>query len=129
VGFGPKAPAGGPPASRENTRDTERLPILGELHGEVMVFQPMAITEVSRGGVQIESAFPLHIDSLHELRLGLGDRCVVVKGRVVHCRIVSVDQEIVTYQSGLEFVDLSERVAAVIEEFIGAVNAQRRRSS
>jgi hypothetical protein len=90
-----------------------------------MVFQAMAITEISRGGVQIESAFPLHLDSLHEMRLGLGDCWVVVKGRVVHCRIISVDQERVTYQSGLEFVNASERVAAVIADFIDTVKGQR----
>jgi hypothetical protein len=110
---------------REEARDTERLPILGELHGEVMVFQTMAITEISRGGVQIESAFPLHLDSVHELRLGLGGRWVVVKGRVVHCRIVSVDQEQITYQSGLEFVDTPDRVASVIHDFINTVTKQR----
>lgn len=119
------APGARAPADREETRETERLPILGELHGEVMVFQPMAITEISRGGVQIESAYPLHLNSLHELRLGLRERWVVVKGRVVHCRIIGVDQEIVTYQSGLEFVDASDRVASVIEEFIRSVRSQR----
>jgi len=39
----------------ENTRDTERVEILGELRGEVMVFQPMAIKEISRGGAQIDA--------------------------------------------------------------------------
>jgi len=71
----------------ENKRDSERLQILGDLLGEVMVFQPMAIKEISTGGAQVETAFPLHLDSLHELRLTLGDQSVVVKGRVVHCSI------------------------------------------
>ena len=39
----------------EDKRDTERVQILGELRGEVTVFQPMAIKEVSRGGAQIET--------------------------------------------------------------------------
>ena len=89
------------------TRDAERVQILGELHGEVMVFQPMVIKEIARGGVQVETGFSLHLDSLHEFRLTLGDRSVVVKGRVVHCSISDVEQEIVLYRSGIRFVEPS----------------------
>src|SRR5258706_15207462 len=110
----------------EHKRDTERLEILGELHGEVMVFQPMAIKEISPGGAQVETGFPLQLDSLHEFRLTLGDRSVVVKGRVVHCSISDVDQEVVLYRSGVEFVEPSERIASVVTGFIDAVRAGRR---
>src|SRR5471032_3714182 len=101
-------------APAEDKRDTERLQILGELHGEVMVFQPMAIKEISRGGAQIETGFPLQLDSLHDFRLTLGDHSVVIKGRVVHCSITDVEHELVLYRAGLEFIEPSERVAAVI---------------
>jgi hypothetical protein len=107
-------------------RDTDRVSILGELGGEIMVFEPMAIKEVSRGGAQIETRFPLQIDSLHDLRLTLGDRSVVVKGRVAHCRISDVDQDVVMYRSGLEFIETSERVEEVILEFLEAVKMGRR---
>ncbi len=91
-----------------------------------MVFQPMAIKEISRGGAQIETSFPLHLDSLHDFRLTLGDRSLVVKGRVVHCSITDVEQEQVIYLSGLEFIEPSERVAAAIADFIAAVETGRR---
>lgn len=107
-------------------RDTDRVSILGELVGEIMVFEPMAIKEISRGGAQIETRFPLQIDSLHDLRLTLGDRSVVVKGRVVHCRISDVDQDIVMYRSGMEFVEPSDRVEAVILDFLEAIKTGRR---
>jgi hypothetical protein len=110
----------------EDKRDTERIQILGELKGEVMVFQPMAIKEISRGGAQIETGFPLQLDSLHEFRLTLGDRSVVVKGRVAHCSITDVEQELVLYKSGIEFIEPNERVASVIHEFINAVQTGRR---
>jgi hypothetical protein len=42
----------------------------------------------------------------------------VVKGRVAHSRISDVDQDVVRYRSGVEFIEPSERVAAVIAEFI-----------
>ena len=110
----------------EDKRDTERVQILGELKGEVTVFQPMAIKEISRGGAQVETSFPLQLDSLHEFRLTLGDRSVVVKGRVAHCSITDVEQELVVYKSGIEFIEPSERVAHVIHEFIEAVQTGRR---
>lgn len=112
-------------ADSEN-RDTERVQILGELLGEVMVFQPMSIVEISCGGVQVETRFPLQLDSLHDFRLGLGDRSIIVKGRVAHCSISDVDQENVTYKSGIEFVEPSERVFAAIAGFIDAVKDGRR---
>ena len=110
----------------EDKRDTDRVQILGELRGEVTVFQPMAIKEISRGGAQVETGFPLQVDSLHEFRLSLGDRSIVVKGRVAHCKITDVEQELVLYLSGIEFIEPSDRVAAVISEFLAAVQTGRR---
>jgi sporulation-control protein spo0M len=106
-------------------RDAERIPILGNLQGEIMVFQPMAVKEISRSGATIETRFPLHLDSLHDVRLTLGDRSVVVKGRVVHSRISDVDQDIVTYRTGMEFVEPSERIVMAIERFLDQVKASR----
>ena len=111
---------------REDLRGGERIQILGELQGEVMVFQPMAIREISRGGAQVETTFPLQLDSLHELRLTLGDRSVVVKARVAHCSISDVDQELVTYRSGVEFIEPSDRVYSVITGFIDAIKDGRK---
>ena len=91
-----------------------------------MVFQPMAIKEISPVGAQVETGFPLQLDSLHEFRLTLGDQSVVLKGRVVHCSISDVDQDVVLYKAGIEFVDPVERVASVITGFIDAVRAGRR---
>jgi hypothetical protein len=76
-----------------DNRDSERIEILGDLHGEVMIFQPMAIKEISHGGAQIETGLALQVDSLHDFRLTLGERSVVVKGRRRHCRISDVEQE------------------------------------
>ena len=111
--------------SGEHKREAERLQILGDLHGEVMVFQPMAVKVLSRGGATVETAFPLHVDSLHDFRLTLGERSVVVKGRIVHCSITDIDQEIVLYRSGVEFVEPSERFTSVIDGFIDAVRTGR----
>src|SRR3954469_2562659 len=105
-------------APADDKRDTHRLQILGDLRGEVTVFQPMGIKEISRGGAQVETGFPLQLDSLHDFRLTLGDRSIVIKGRVAHCSISDVDQDVVLYRSGVEFIEPPERVAGVISEFI-----------
>ena len=91
-----------------------------------MVFQHMTIREIGLGGVQVETAMRLQLDSLHEFKLALGDRSVIVKGRVAHCSISDVDQELVIYRSGIQFVEPSERVLDVIAGFIHAIKDGRR---
>jgi hypothetical protein len=85
----------------------------------------MTIAQISRGGAQVDTAFPLQLDSLHDFRLALGDQSIVVKGRVAHCRIDKVEQALVTYRSGIEFIEASERVSSVIAAFIAAIKERR----
>jgi hypothetical protein len=49
-----------------------------------------------------------------------------MKGRVAHCSISDVDQDIVIYRSGVEFVEAPDRVSSVITDFIDAVVSGRR---
>lgn len=109
----------------QDKRETERVPILGELQGEMMVFQPMLVKDLSRGGVTVETRFPLHIDSLHDVRLILGKKSVVLKGRVAHSRISEVDHDIVTYRTGLEFVEASGAAIGAIRDFLAGVKTGR----
>jgi hypothetical protein len=111
---------------QDNKRERERVPILGELHGEVMVFQPMTILDISRGGAQIETVFPLQLDSLHEFRLTLGDRSIVVKGRVAHCSVGDLEEQRVCYRTGVEFVDAPEHVQEAIVDYVKGLKAGRR---
>jgi hypothetical protein len=106
-------------------READRIAILGDLQGEIMVFQPLAVKEISRGGAQVETRFPLQLNSLHDVRLSLGAHSVIVKGRVAHSRISDVDQDIVTYRSGLEFVEPGDRVQTAILDYLEAIKAGR----
>lgn len=110
----------------DERREGPRLPILGELHGEIMVFQPTTIAEIAASGAQIETSFPLQLGSLHEVRLTLGDRSVVVKARIAHSCISDVEQERVVYRSGVEFVELSDHARLAIDAFVEALRASRR---
>jgi hypothetical protein len=109
-------------------RRSERLEIIGEPRGEVMVYQPMTLTEVSRSGAVVETTFPLMIESLHDFRFALGDRSIVVKGRVVHARVCNVEDQATVYRSGIEFVDPAERVVEAIGDFMDEVAAAKARS-
>ena len=106
-------------------RETERVIILGELRGDMKVFQPMHVKDISRAGVTVETSYPLRLDSLHDVRLTLGGTSVVIKGRVIHSRISDVDQDSVAYPTGLELVDPSPSASRTIEEFLDAVKADR----
>ena len=99
--------------------------MLGDLSGEIMVFQPMLVLDVSRTGVTVDTRFPLQLDSLHDIRLTLPSGPVVAKARVAHSRISDVDQDVVMYRSGLEFVDVPDRVSVAISAFLERVKDDR----
>jgi hypothetical protein len=101
-----------------NKRDSERVPMPDQLTGEVTLYQPMTIVDLSERGAQVDTSFPLHIDSLHDFRLSLGERSVVVKGRIAHCKIGELSDGGIRYRTGLEFVEPSEHVLEAIRAFV-----------
>lgn len=110
-------------------RASERVPIRGTLHGDIMVFEPLVVREVSTKGASIETSFPMHIDSLHDVRLTLGDVSVVVKGRVAHSHVSEVSRDIVTYRTGIEFIEPSAPVLGVLTTFLAELKASRATAS
>jgi hypothetical protein len=107
------------------TRIGPRVPILGHLGGDITVVEPLLVKELGIGGATIETRFPLLIDSLHELRLILGDLTVVIKGRVVHSHISDIDAEVVAYQSGIEFVEAPHHVQDAITVYLNKLQSDR----
>src|SRR5215469_16576290 len=73
--------------SADDKRDRERVPVPSPLYGEVKVYQPMTILDISKGGLLIETPFALQLDSLHDFKISLGDLSIVVKGRIAYCHI------------------------------------------
>jgi hypothetical protein len=109
----------------DEKREGARVAMISRLEGEVMVFQPMTIKEVSLRGALVETRFALNLNSLHDLRIELGERSVVVKGRVVHSQIADVEDDVLVYWTGIEFVEPSEHVSIAIAEFLKSVRAER----
>ena len=101
-------------------REAERVHIPGQIKGEVTVYEPRAILDLSDRGALVETTFALHVDSLHEFRLSLGERSVIVKGRIVHCHIGELQEGTVLYRSGIEFVEPSEHALTAIHAFVEA---------
>ena len=102
------------------------MAILGDLKAEVATHQLMEIVEISPTGLQVATPFPFQLDSLHEIRLSLGARTVVIKGRITHCHITDVDQESVRYRSGIQCTELPDYVQETIVEFVKTVKNERR---
>ena len=109
--------------SDSDKRTVERLPAPGQIVGEVTMYQPMTILDISELGAQVETAFPLHNDSLHDFRLTLDDLSVVVKGRVAYCKIGELTEGTVMYSSGVEFVEPPPHVLAAIRQFVAVHGA------
>jgi hypothetical protein len=108
----------------DQKRDNERVPV-PSLAGEVKVYQPMTILDISNGGAQVETPFALQLDSLHDFRLSLGDHSIVVKGRIAHCHIGELTEGVILYRTGVEFVEVSDHVRSAIEDFVRALKQAR----
>jgi len=113
--------------ANEQKRDTERVPVSSPLHGEVKVYQPMTILDISKGGAQIETPFALQLDSLHDFRISLDERSIVVKGRIAHCHIGELREGVVLYRTGVEFIETSDHVQTALEDFVDALKLSHRR--
>ena len=99
-------------------RKSERVPIVGDLHGEIMVFEPLQVKQLGLHGATIETAFPLPLNSLHDLRLTLDTNAVVVKARVVHSHVGELEGDTARYRSGVEFVEPPAYVGAAITTYL-----------
>lgn len=97
--------------------------MLGDLRGEVMVYQVMIVRQISHIGVLVETTHPLHIDSLHDIRLSLTTTSVVVKARVAHCTVMGMDPGCVSYRAGLEFVEPNAAARLAIAQFIDSLKS------
>ena len=93
--------------------------------GEVTVFQPMAILDLSDRGAQVETPVALRNDSLHDFRLSLDERSIVVKGRIAYCQVGELRNGVVIYRCGVEFVDPAPHALEALRDFVAVHFASR----
>jgi hypothetical protein len=88
-------------------RRNPRIQIVGKLHGHLVALDvPVTVTEISLGGLGLETAIDFPVGVVHEFRLTLGDdSTVLLTGRVMHCRRASGPDEPPRYVVGVQFID------------------------
>ena len=101
----------------ERRRD-RRVDLLADLEGHLITLdEKVQVTQISLGGMTIETSAPLSPRVDHEFRLAIGDRAVHVRAHVVHSR-VAVRGDSVSYLAGVQFLDPPPEAQSVIREFI-----------
>jgi hypothetical protein len=102
----------------DQTREAERVPLPSEVTGEVSVYEPMIILDLSERGALVETRFPLQLGSLHDFRLVLQTVPVIIKGRIAHSQVRGLEQGTVVYRTGLEFTEPAEHALRAIRLFV-----------
>jgi hypothetical protein len=105
-------------------RQRPRIPVTNGLTGEVTVYRPLSVTDLSAFGARVETPEPLRVNSVRAVRLNLGDQTVVLKGRVCHASVRTLDDHLVVYTSGIEFVDVPPLARMAIERFLERVGGR-----
>ena len=67
---------------------------------------PLVVRDMSLGGLSMETAFPLEVGSVHELRLAVGESSWVrLRVEVRHCRKTRGSGTSPRFITGVRFVD------------------------
>ena len=98
-----------------------RIPLPTALSGEVTVYRPLAVTDLSAEGARVDTPEPLRVNSVRAFRLNLGEQTVVLKGRVAHATVRALDDGVVVYSSGIEFLDMTPQARVAIERYLERV--------
>ena len=86
-------------------RRNPRIQLLGRLHGRAVALEvAVTVTEISLGGMAIETEIEFPPGAEHEFQLTLGDDSTVrLKGRVAHTHKMAGDTN--RFLSGIEFTE------------------------
>lgn len=102
-------------------RQRPRIVLPNGLTGEVTVYRPLTVSDLSAQGARVETPEPLRLNSVRAFRFNLGEQTVVLKGRVCHATVRALDDERVVYASGIEFLDVPMMARLAIERFLDRV--------
>lgn len=80
------------------------------------------VKNLSLGGMLIESSHPLEVESRLSMDLILPeDKSIIFKGRVASC-LQDKDKELVHYDIGIDFVDMSEKDKKFLDKIISLLD-------
>jgi len=100
-------------------RSELRFEIIGQLWGSLETIEHLSLRNLGRGGALVESRRPLTSDTIHGVRLLIGEEPRDVQVRVCHVTPVRVPGG-EHYLIGLEFVELGAPVLEQIDRVLAA---------
>lgn len=110
-------------AMTDDRRRSPRIELMGRLHGHsVSLDLPLKVTQISLGGMAIETSVSFPVGAVHRFRLTLGDDSTTeLTGRVMHSRNTAADGAPPLFHTGIQFVDEQESHEDVVEDLIKRV--------
>jgi hypothetical protein len=112
-------------ATAMDERRAPRLHLNRELTGEVTVYRPLSVSDLSPEGARVETSDSLRVGSVRAFRFNLGDQTVVLKGRITHASVRTLAGAGVVYTSGVEFLDVPPASRDALEHFLARAGAPR----
>jgi len=105
--------------SNERRRST-RVEILGRLHGLVVSLDvPVTVTDLSLGGMAIETPVAFAVGAVQEFQLTMGDGSpVVLLGRVIRSENSTPAGAPPVYATGIQFIDEESPDASQVGDII-----------
>jgi hypothetical protein len=103
-----------------------RSDVFGALWGALGVHQPVRLVNITTSGALIVTGAPVPVESVHSLRLTVGQLTTIAEGRVRHITPVPTSGRQSRYLIGLEFVAPSIPFLDSIERFVAAVDSRSR---
>ena len=104
-------------------RSELRFEIIGQLWGSLEIVEHLPLRNLGRGGALVESRHPLSGDTVHGVRLLLGDKQDEVQARVRH--ITPVREPVgELFLIGLEFLNPSAGTLEQIDRIVAAAMGQ-----
>jgi hypothetical protein len=98
---------GGTHAVHDDRRRSTRIELLDRLQGHtVSLGVPVAVVDLSLGGMAIETSTPLRPGAIHLFQLTLGDDSTTeLTGRVMHSRNTAPAGATPVFTTGIQFMD------------------------
>jgi c-di-GMP-binding flagellar brake protein YcgR len=111
----------------ENQRKHERIQSLNLSYicldeDSNIVKQGMGRTlNISKAGILLETHFPVEPSHTVQLTIGMEENLLDIKGNPVHVKSLDGGK----YQIGIEFVDLDENAAKILQNFINSGETEK----
>jgi hypothetical protein len=79
------------------------------------------VKKLSRGGMLVETAHALDVDSVHDIELFIGGQELNIVGRIVNCG-QCVSEDFAGYDVGIEFLTMPDEDRDLLDSFLNALD-------